>query len=115
MTHPVRIQRRRTKGFDLQTESRSVNGLECVYVGRGTYFGNRFVVGTYANIKSEIGEETVKIDNEIAVLLYKNHLKHAREPFKRCVVEQLRGKNLTCWCTLDQPCHADILLEISND
>jgi len=28
--------------------------------------------------------------------------------------EQLRGKDLACWCGLDQPCHADVLLEIAN-
>ncbi len=27
----------------------------------------------------------------------------------------LRGKNLACWCKLDQPCHADVLLELAND
>ena len=27
---------------------------------------------------------------------------------------ELRGKNLSCWCPLDKPCHADILLEIAN-
>lgn len=26
----------------------------------------------------------------------------------------LRGKNLACWCALDQPCHADVLLEIAS-
>jgi hypothetical protein len=26
----------------------------------------------------------------------------------------LRGKNLACWCALDQPCHADVLLELAN-
>jgi len=26
----------------------------------------------------------------------------------------LRGKNLACWCPLDQPCHADVLLELAN-
>lgn len=26
----------------------------------------------------------------------------------------LRGKDLACWCPLDQPCHADVLLEIAN-
>ena len=26
----------------------------------------------------------------------------------------LRGKNLACWCALDKPCHADVLLEIAN-
>ena len=29
-------------------------------------------------------------------------------------VESLRGKDLACWCPLDQPCHADVLLEIAN-
>jgi len=26
----------------------------------------------------------------------------------------LAGKDLACWCPLDQPCHADVLLEIAN-
>ncbi|GAA2866992.1 hypothetical protein GGQ99_001351 [Aminobacter niigataensis] len=27
---------------------------------------------------------------------------------------ELRGKNLACWCRLDQPCHADVLLDLAN-
>ena len=26
----------------------------------------------------------------------------------------IRGKDLACWCPLDQPCHADVLLELAN-
>lgn len=26
----------------------------------------------------------------------------------------LRGRNLACWCPIDQPCHADVLLELAN-
>jgi len=26
----------------------------------------------------------------------------------------LRGRDLACWCRLDEPCHADVLLEIAN-
>jgi hypothetical protein len=29
-------------------------------------------------------------------------------------LESLRGKNLACFCPLDQPCHADVLLELAN-
>lgn len=29
-------------------------------------------------------------------------------------IEQLRGKNLACWCKPHQPCHADVLLELAN-
>jgi len=27
---------------------------------------------------------------------------------------ELAGRDLACWCPLDQPCHADVLLEIAN-
>jgi hypothetical protein len=30
------------------------------------------------------------------------------------IAGHLRGKDLACWCPLDQPCHADVLLEIAN-
>ena len=29
-------------------------------------------------------------------------------------VADLRGHDLACWCPLDQPCHADVLLELAN-
>lgn len=29
-------------------------------------------------------------------------------------LHELRGKNLACWCRLDAPCHADVLLELAN-
>lgn len=27
---------------------------------------------------------------------------------------ELVGMDLACWCPLDQPCHADVLLELAN-
>ena len=29
-------------------------------------------------------------------------------------LHELRGKNLACWCKLDEPCHADVLLKLAN-
>ena len=29
-------------------------------------------------------------------------------------LDGLRGHDLACWCPLDQPCHADVLLELAN-
>jgi uncharacterized protein DUF4326 len=26
----------------------------------------------------------------------------------------LAGRNLACWCAMDAPCHADVLLEVAN-
>lgn len=37
---------------------------------------------------------------------------------KRVVIRrslhELTGKDLACWCSLDAPCHADVLLELAN-
>jgi hypothetical protein len=29
-------------------------------------------------------------------------------------LDALAGRDLACWCPLDQPCHADVLLELAN-
>lgn len=29
-------------------------------------------------------------------------------------LDDLRGKDLCCWCPLDLPCHAEVLLELAN-
>lgn len=29
-------------------------------------------------------------------------------------LQELRGRNLACWCRLDAPCHADVLIELAN-
>lgn len=30
-------------------------------------------------------------------------------------LSELAGRDLACWCPLDQPCHADVLLQIANE
>ncbi|QLF83864.1 hypothetical protein SEA_MOOSEHEAD_55 [Gordonia phage Moosehead] len=41
------------------------------------------------------------------------------KPFGAPSLEEIRtalaGRDLVCWCPLDQPCHADVLLEIANE
>lgn len=32
----------------------------------------------------------------------------------RSLLDLLRGRDLACWCPLDQPCHADVLLRLAN-
>jgi hypothetical protein len=29
-------------------------------------------------------------------------------------LDVLRGHDLACWCPLDKPCHADVLLRLAN-
>lgn len=43
-----------------------------------------------------------------------NDLLHWRHRFETLDITDLTGKNLACWCPLDQPCHADVLLKFAN-
>lgn len=48
-----------------------------------------------------------------AVALFREH--YFTHPIPVGILRaDLRGKNLACWCPLDQPCHADVLLELAN-
>lgn len=64
--------------------------------------------------KSMIGNCPQCCDSvEEAIRKYRDFLEH-RLLIEPDFLEPLRGKNLACWCPLDQPCHADILLELAN-
>lgn len=92
---PKRIQRKRTKGWKMPENA--------VYVGRPTQWGNPFTVAEYGA--------------ELAVFNYRQRAANYKLIGALDTVLNisfLRGKDLACWCPLDQPCHADVLLEIAN-
>lgn len=96
MTKPVRIQRSRQK------KAVSPNGLPIVYVGRQSMFGNPYILYRDGN-------------QEEVVRKYKNEFFFVTsEEGKEYTKQKLKGKNLSCWCKLSDPCHADILLEVAN-
>lgn len=102
---PIRIQRQRTKGWRMPPNT--------VYVGRPTKWGNPFRLG-------QPGPDDCMVcaNRQEAVDNYRSELLLFDGGFlgiiEEDVVDELRGKNLACWCPLDQPCHADVLLEIAN-
>jgi hypothetical protein len=121
MTTPVRIQRRRTKGFDLQAASRAVNGLPARCIDRSTWWGNPFRVGTTVSVRSAKGERIViagPIENDAEAIAWFRGMWLAREARSPGLLErrmaELRGKNLACFCPLGSPCHGDVLLELAN-
>ena len=91
---PARIQRRRTRGW------RKPAGA--VIVTRESKWGN----------PHRVGAEGVP-DNAAAVALYREHVAQHPE-IAEAARRELRGKVLCCWCPLDKPCHADVLLELAN-
>ena len=34
---------------------------------------------------------------------------------RQMMIDELRGRDLACWCPLNQPCHADVLLRLANN
>ena len=84
-------------------------------VDRATWWGNPFIVGSHG-------------DQEQCVALYRRLLTTATviatgpdntQAQARCFdfVEKhlfdLRGRDLACWCKPDEPCHADVLIELA--
>ncbi len=52
-------------------------------------------------------------DRAAAVAAYAADLA-GRPDLVRAAREELAGRDLACWCPPDQPCHADVLLELAN-
>jgi len=120
-TLPKRIQRKRTKGWKMPPNT--------VYVGRPSKWGNPFTErvwgldlalklfrdaanGTWcpSTLPSNF-EDWQFNDAHYNGSVWRGDL--GRHPLE-LIREELRGKDLACWCPLDQPCHADVLLEIAN-
>lgn len=128
---PVRLQLSRKKGFDLQATSQAKNGLVAVKIDRASSFGNPFPLwkGTSTSLGVttpvwQVGtwsgpamwfRESENEARELSVKAFRAWLDHpAQSALRTQATKVLRGKNLACWCKADDPCHADVLLEIAN-
>ncbi len=120
---PRRIQLSRAKGWRMPENT--------VKVDRATGFGNPFPVSKAREIHaggirtrwavgSWSGPAMWFVDDkqqaqEMSAKAFRAWLDQPPQSgLKQRAVMQLRGKNLACWCALDQPCHADVLLEMAN-
>lgn len=124
---PKRIQLRRTKGW------RKPDGA--IVVSRPSKWGNPFRVGSkliegtpmeYLRIVEDTAAkmgilkydhvlaagEAVALFRVIAEREFRLHREYRGELGWN--PEDLRGRDLVCYCGLDRPCHADILLEMAN-
>lgn len=119
MSAPKRIQRRRTPGWRMPDRA--------LYVGRPTVWGN-----PYRPVHRGDGLWVTVNDNEVVYDGYgpfRTRQAAARDCVRlfweieigyrlladRADVHALTGYDLACWCPLDQPCHADVLLRIANE
>lgn len=92
---PQRIQRKRTKGWRMPEGA--------VYVGRKSKWGNPFRIGDDVAGMTDEPMDATDVCHQFALFTAPS-----------LPVIELRGKDLACWCALDQPCHADVLIELAN-
>lgn len=93
---PERVQLSRKAGWRMPPNTKSV--------ARPGKWGNPFRVGDFGIP-----------DQAAAVARYREWLDGRVSGRDRPTsFEELRGKNLACWCRQGTPCHADVLLEIAN-
>lgn len=117
-----RIQRKRTKGWRMPPNT--------IYVGRPSRWGNPVKIVdvsdelTYPDEKAwRVYSETGSIVSDDYVSTIEEARHDATEWYREAIAHfvmlydpdfyvPLQGKNLACWCPLDQPCHADVLIEM---
>lgn len=130
MSTPVRVQLKRIKGWKMPANT--------VSVARLGPFGNPFVVGEPSGHSFNDGGSRTPLIAELTleqcVEFYERLIHGILSPemhprghlwldkFRRrfggehpaeYVRSHLQGKNLACFCALDQPCHADVLLKFA--
>jgi hypothetical protein len=105
---PVRVQLSRAKGWRMPPNT--------VRVSRPGKWGNPFRIGELKGFVNDT-DPTDRVlfyphDNAEAVVAFR--WLAVQPKYRAMIVEELRGKNLACWCKPGAPCHADVLLELAN-
>lgn len=104
---PARVQLSRRKGWTKPENT--------VVVSRPTKWGNPFRVGPRTTRDEAVFAHKALMHGYLCVT--SDPSMSEQEEYAKYVKRnswRLRGKNLACWCRLDQDCHADILLKIAN-
>lgn len=115
MADPVRLQLSRKARFNLQDASTAINGLPAVSVARPGKWGNPFRVGEDGTAAQCVDLYRCLLSGYVALTTKAGiELQTKTRAIVAACLDELRGKNLACWCRRDKPCHADVLLEIAN-
>jgi hypothetical protein len=102
---PIRIKLSRARGWRMPSNT--------VKVDRTGWFGNPYLVdehGTRAEVVEMFRAVVVGEREPDRVFTVRR-----RETIRGALRWRLKGQNLACWCPLDEPCHADVLLKLAAD
>ena len=90
---PVRIRRERTRGWRLPPAT--------ICVTRPGPWGNPFKDMSPDKAVSEFQRWLARRKDHSAIWMHRH-------------LDNLKGKDLACWCPTHEPCHADVLLRLAN-
>jgi len=94
-----------------------------IVVARPTRWGNPFTVAgaLEVDLASDEADARKFVVECFADWLYKGELSEwwflngaEQHAWMREHLHELYGRDLGCWCSLDQPCHGGVLLEAAN-
>ncbi len=103
---PERIQLSRRKGWRMPKNTVKVDRTNKTY-------GNIFTIGCNpSHFSAALPQHCETVEQAVACFRYYAETWMAITSGRW--IEPLRGKNVGCWCPLDQACHADVLLELAN-
>jgi hypothetical protein len=99
-TAPHRVQLKRTKGWKMPENT--------VKIDRTTRWGNPFTPAACGSVAAAVANHAAWMKGALAAP------DGAVPPSVEEIRGALRGRHLACWCALDGPCHADLMLKIAN-
>jgi hypothetical protein len=97
---PQRVQLKRSAGWKMPPNT--------VKVDRTTRWGNPFTIAECGSVAIAVAQHGRWMRGEIAAP------GGVEPPTKETLRAALAGRNLACWCALNGPCHADLLLALAN-
>lgn len=109
MNTPVRIQLSRKKGWRMPENT--------VNVARPGKWGNPFSIAPSHKPGAIISGRYIAVSTLAeAIDCYRTWLNESDQGKQtlKDARRELHGQNLACWCKLEQPCHAAVLLELVN-
>jgi hypothetical protein len=103
---PRRIQRQRSKGWELPENT--------VCVDNSTPWGNPFIHGEHGTRIGCVRLYMALMAEGVIYSIDNLHQQRASLGYVDRHINELRGKNLACWCREGTPCHGDVLLQLAN-
>jgi uncharacterized protein YebE (UPF0316 family) len=85
--------------FKVHNKYHNTAPIDAIYIGRGSVFGNPFVIGKDGDRDEVCDKYESMVKNDIHLMKQ---------------IKELKGKHLVCFCA-PKRCHGETILKLAND